>query len=449
VAVTLIDLDEPVRHQPGEAPVLRMVRKVAARRRRAAVAAAGAVVLMLCLGASVSASESATPRLHPVGPSASHSRYAVDGDQLFTVGSDSSSVSAYSMVSGEAVWRLEVNNVNYLRALAGVAVVGVMAVIGTTSTGEMEVLNEDEVFAVDAKTGRRVWSHPGRVPEGIEGTDLVVVDGRDGLRGYDPRTGAAVWQRGPGDQFIAPVVDGSQRVLMQDVNRALSSVDIRTGASTPQGQLDQDAVALFGFGDPLTVITAVYGQEASSSHVLGVQPALPHSLTWPHQLSPDLMRLNGGSCGGYLCTTLGSTTTATDPANGNQVWQAGAEWVNHRTVRVGGSDLLITVKRGRTGPRTFLLDPGTGRVRMDLANWNPIGAYAGRQLVQWIPASTYDASWLGWLDPTAPGGVRPLFALGQVFRCTVTQAWLFCEVVGGNGQAGALRLDAIDSGGSV
>jgi hypothetical protein len=206
MAVTLIDLDEPVRHRPGKAPVLRMIRTAAARRRRGVLAAVVAVAAMLGLATSASASVIPAPRLYAVGPAATQSRYAVEGDHLFTVGSDNRSVSAYSMISGEAVWRLAAENVVYLRALAG--------------------------------------------------------------------------------------------------------VDRRTGA-----------------------------------------------------------------------------------------------------------------------------------VRMDLANWSPIGAYAGRQLVQWIPGSTYDPGWLGLLDPTAPGGVRALFPLGQVFRCSVAQGWLFCEIMNCSGQAGALRLD--------
>jgi hypothetical protein len=302
-----------------------------------------------------------------------------------------------------------------------------------------EIRGVDEVFALDALTGRRIWTHPGHVPEGTESTDLVVVDAATGLAAYDPRTGASVWRGDAGFHFAAPMTDGSARLIVADDD--LSVVDIRTGARTPQGRLDSHSLPLFGFGDPLTVVATSTGVDGNQHIVQGVRPTQPGSATWVHELSPELIRLSGHACGQWLCTTLGSSTSAVDPADGHRVWQADSEWVNHRTMRVDGAELLITVKRGRTGPRTLLLDPRTGAVRMDLANWSPIGAYAGRQLVQWIPGSTYDPVWLGLLDPTAPGGVRALFPLGQVFRCSVAQGWLFCEIANGSGQAGALRLD--------
>jgi outer membrane protein assembly factor BamB len=295
------------------------------------------------------------------------------------------------------------------------------------------------VFALDALTGRRIWTQPGRVPEGTESTDLVVIDAATGLAAYDPRTGASVWRGDAGVHFAAPMADGSARLIVRGDD--LSIVDIHTGAHTSQGRLDSHSLPLFGFGDPLTVVATSMGVDGNQHFARGVRPTQPGSATWQHELSPELIRLSGYACGQWLCTTLGSSTSAVDPADGQRVWQADSEWVNHRTVRVDGTELLITIERGRTGPRTLLLDPRTGAVRMDLANWSPIGTYAGWQLVQWIPGSTYDPGWLGLLDPTAPGGVRALFPLGQVSRCSVAQSWLFCEVVSGIGQAGALRLD--------
>jgi putative pyrroloquinoline-quinone binding quinoprotein len=310
------------------------------------------------------------------------------------------------------------------------------------------------VFAVDERTGKRRWTHPGFVAAGAENSALVVALDGDTLSGYEPATGNRVWGRTFRLPFgTAPVADGRPRLLVQQWSRpvpddlylprhALSSIEIATGAVTPVGSLDYNATALIGLGDPLAVF-ASQTDEGGRPVVQGGLAARPDQV-WQFTAEPGLFQQISGSCGGLLCTSQGNLTTAVDPASGAQVWQADAGWENHRTMRVAGNDLLVTVRRGENGPHTLLLDPRTGGVRRDLANWSPLVAYRGRQLMLWTPASTMHPSWLGYVDESAPGGVRPLFPIGPALRCSATARWLYCEIVGGARHAAALRLDALD-----
>lgn len=453
MAVTLIDLETPTRHRPGEAPMFRMGRALAGRRRRELAAAVIAVLALGILAGSAVAKRAVYPRLHPVGPSTPQARYAVGADFVFTTTEDGQSVAAYSMDSGEPVWRMDARNVVSLRAVAGVLVVGVATIIRATGSGDGVARGAAEVFAVDERTGRRRWTHEGVVASGSESVPLIVVAAGTGLAAYEPVSGVPVWERKFREYSTAPVADGVPRLLVQQYatpkpgvlllpQHLLSAVDLASGAVTALGGTDFNSAAVLGLGEPMAVISSYTDSEADRTIVEGWVPSQPGRV-WQYAADPNVLRQNAWACGGRLCTSQGNLTIAIDPASGEQIWRAEAEWVNHRMMRVDGTDLLVAVRRGEKGPNTLLLDPRTGQVRRDLANWSPLGAYRGRQLALWTAASTFDTSWLGYFDASVPGGVRPLFPIGPAHRCSTTSRWLFCEALGSGGQAAALRLDAV------
>lgn len=213
VAVTLIDLETPARHQPGEAPVWRMGRALAGRSRREFAAVVVAVLALAVLGGAGVPKKSAFPASHRVGPAANLARYAISDDLLFAAPDDGQSVSAYVLDSGEAVWRLEARQIIFLRAVAGVVIVGVVPV---SSAGSGSVVTAvTEVFAVDERTGKRRWTHPGTVAEGSESAALVVLRDGQKLSAYAPATGERVWQRTFGPFATAPIADDPARLLVQ------------------------------------------------------------------------------------------------------------------------------------------------------------------------------------------------------------------------------------------
>jgi outer membrane protein assembly factor BamB len=454
VAVTLIDLDSPTRHKPGEAPVLRMGRALAGRRRREFLLAVMAVLALCIVGGSAVPPRSADPRMHPVGPGVPQARYAVGADLLFTTTEDGQSVAAYAMDSGKPVWRLDARGIVFLRVIAGVLVVGVSPVTRVSSGTTVEVFeNHSEVIAVDERTGERRWGHRGAVAPGAESAAAIVVSSATDLTAYDPATGATVWQHQFGAYGTAPIADGRARLLVQEFatpkprelylpRHKLSSVDLATGAVTLVGSVDFTSAAILGLGEPVAVISAHTETEAERVTVQGSVPSQPGQV-WNYAADPAVLRKSAWACGRRMCVSQGNLTMAFDAAAGVQVWRADAEWVNHQTMRVDGTDLLVAVRRGPTGPNTLLLDPETGQVRRDLANWLPLGAYRGRQLAVWTAASALGDSWLGYFDATAAGGVRPLFPLGPAHRCSTTARWLFCEAIGSGGQGAALPLDAL------
>jgi hypothetical protein len=453
VAVTLIDLETPARHRPGEAPLLRMGRALAGRRRREFLSVVLAVLALGGLTASATSRPQVTPQLHRVGPALSLTRYAIGTDFLLTAADDGGSVSAYSLDSGEVVWRLEAQQIISMRTVAGVVIVGTAAVISVPQAGKPTTIGAIEVFAVDERTGKRRWSHPGVVAVGSEGAALVVVNDGRNLNAYAPATGELVWRRTFGHFGTAPIADGPPRLLVQEYatlvrgdlflpRHSLSSVDLATGAVTPVGSLAYYSSALLGLGDPLSVMASESGERVQP--IVQGGPAAKPEQVWQLAADPGVFRERAWSCGGLLCTWQGNLTTAVDPASGAQVWQADAGWENHRTMRVDATDLLVTIRRGEQGPNTLLLDPRTGQVRRDLANWSPLVEYHGRQLMLWTPDSRPDPSWLGYVDASAPGGVRPLFPIGSASVCSATARWLYCEIVGSTRKAAALRLDALD-----
>jgi hypothetical protein len=398
------------------------------------------------------------PVLHSVGPAATASRYAMGSDFLFTATDGGDAVSAYSMDSGEAVWRLEVRNLRSLRAVAGVVIVDTSQVTSftTESDGLVKGVTEGvaEVFAVDERTGRRLWSHPGHVADGSDRAPLIVVTDDGSLSAYEPVSGAQVWRRTFGVHSTAPIAGGPLRLLVQEYaaptpgelflpKHPLSVVDLATGAVTRVGSVGYNVVALIGLGEPLAVVGGESG-ENERPIVQGGLASRPEDVWQIAAADPAVFLRDSWVCGALLCSSSGNLTTAIDPATGGQVWRADAEWADHRTMRVDGEDLLVAVRRGENGPNTLLLDARTGEVRRDLANWSPLAQYRGRQLMLWTPASAFAPTWIGYVDPSVPGGVRPLFPIGGAYRCSATDRWLFCEVLGGRGQAAALRLDALD-----
>lgn len=457
--MTLIDLGTPARHHAGEAPMLRMGRALAGRRRRELLVAVIAVLMLGVLGGSAVPMPSVFPELHRVGPATSASRYVIGTDHLLTAGTAGDSVSAYALGSGEAVWRLEVRNLRTLRATGGVVIVGTDAVATFTSQpdGTVATVTDDvtEVFAVDERTGKRLWSHPGSAADAVDGSQLVVITDDGNLSAYDPVSGAQVWRRTFGPHVVVPVVGGVPRVLVQQFPTpeagelhlpmpALSTVDMTTGAVARVGSVDYNASAVIGLGEPLAVVGGETQPEANRTIVQGGPAADPDRAWQLTGADPSVFLRNVWACAMLLCMWQGNFTVALDPVTGDQVWRADAEWVDHRTMRVDGEDLLVTIRRGENGPTTLLLDGRTGAARRSLANWSPLVAYHGKQLMVWTPASASAPAWLGYLDESVPGGVRAMFPIGAALRCSADARWLFCEAFGGPEQAAALPLTALD-----
>lgn len=402
--VTLIDLGEPSRYDPGKPPPLRRLleRWEPAYARRVA----SALLTMVLAGALAGTAPGAEPlpELHRVGRFVASPSVFATADVVLNATPDGQTMVASGLDGSGEKWRRSIGNVGPIRVVASAGNVVVLAG-GLMAVDEEASFYWESVVAVDVRTGKGVWQREEAPVFG--GSDLVVVRARSGaLAGVAIESGREVWR--------TDLPDGAQVVAVE-------------------GSADDELVALRP-GGTIEVITTATGAVTKTWRV--ARPAKGLTLAWR-----DLVVLQGSaesSPAGTSESGAGSGTGTFTTARGSRIevfrrGQAGALWhLDFPTTDFfvyPCADRWFCVPAGR-------IDPYTGAVAAPLVvdepdlrhtRWEPLGEYAGHRLVWLDPVWAADSQM--WLGVVRPGEqVHPLMPLGgRANSCILIGNWLYCD----------------------
>jgi hypothetical protein len=137
-------------------------------------------------------------------------------------------------------------------------------------------------------------------------------------------------------------------------------------------------------------------------------------------------------CGPLVCV-VADDTVALDPTTGAVRWRA--EPAMYTDVPGGVVADFGWSRRTSIPPVLAVADPRTGEVVAAHQGWRLLGVDPdrGRLLVGRIDASTTE---LAWLDGGAPGSVRPIDMVGDLFEsCRAARLYLACR-----SQRGIVRI---------
>ncbi|GIF19133.1 hypothetical protein Ate02nite_18630 [Paractinoplanes tereljensis] len=409
--VPLIDLDRPLPvPDPGSART----------RMRSALLLVALVAILLALGGAAPARHGLTSVLTVDEPVTSAE---LGAGSLFLA--TPKEVRRYALPAGTRVWttssEVSVQNL-WVDEDAGVVLV--------LASGDGD---GDSLTALDAGTGRQLWSRPA--------TDtLVITLSRGGLltqTGFgevarltldDSRTGRRLWSRevdpagflGPDEMYegrssmiVAVGATGSVVVLSYADGSVLADGNLElTLRTTADHSVPANFTSVSVVGDKLYLSRRVLGRASLAAY--SVRPLA------------ELWRSEGGptgtvtDCGPVLCVADTRWVTGVDPAGGGVRWEQPAWGVAYR---YDGRRLFAY--DNQEDARAALLDAGTGRVLRTLGQ--------SRQLGDLILRSDGSRTFVTVPDP-ATGDLRTVGAVTDAawFRCQVGGDYLICPTLRGD-----------------
>lgn len=356
-------------------------------------------VLAVVLAALALVAGSAPPRV-----SVSRARFAADlgatvlltGGRLFVVSpyrvtpdALASTVTGYRLPGGRQLWQVPVppGNLREVETAPGVLLL----------TVEQASAIQVETVAVDADTGRIRWRSPYLVVGRSSSGRLLLAGAQsarpgldvDRLVALDPRTGAAAWsypvpegawhdlEFHPGSQALAGGDPGGSmgravRSVLVEPSGRVTVRDLETGQVRATGRLGGDLAAALAASSRLELaggllLAAGPGGHGSTITAYGV-PGLERRWQVPGDFA-------GGSvsadCAGGLCWySRRGGLRVLDPDSGVTRFTA-RRWEHAQTL---GTGLLARAWRPpATGGTAAVLDPVTGRIRLDLGRWEVLG----------------------------------------------------------------------------
>lgn len=431
--MSTIELGEPRRYTPGEAPLRPMARRFAVRRRAVPAAAVAAIVLAVTGGASGVQADLSQLKVRGLAPIADAGLVVTARGWVFWEFRRDQSLLA-APVGEPVAWTFRAG-----RPIGGVSVVGeiVEVVLPETAGTEVGQVAEGLVVGLDAATGAQRWRQAGDVL-GLPGTPLTILQSGSMLRGVDRATGREVWHSPGATPNVIPLV-GTRAGLTFWRWDAESSVARATLLDAHTGVVREVPIALAGnvmplavFDEPLTVLyhrEAGRGLETYAARVDGDQAV-------PRLSGEEHLR----TCGPLLCAIGDAWVRALGP-DGRTVWGRGvALWLNSRIVTLPGGVETMLLALGRTpSALKALVDPRNGEVTVDLGAWLPLGVHNGRMLtIQESPEAGRPA-WLGVVEGRS---VRTLRPLGTALGCQVADGWLVCRDLRPSGPAGGQPVSA-------
>ncbi|WP_030901654.1 serine/threonine-protein kinase [Streptomyces sp. NRRL F-5126] len=236
-----------------------------------------------------------------------------------------------------------------------------------------------EVVALDARTGRQLWSVPfgnqsqavtGRSEDAVvAGSDVVTVDASNSrLEDRHAHSGAVVWTTPfPAGEQCAPVVAGARLLAMCATSQEVDSVDVRHAtirtvdrASGKLGRpiaVDGSLVPMGVAGGRLVLLREHYEGTALTGYdgVVRVDPA-SRKVTYS-RLARTYAGTPGMANGTVYVSGHAGLITAFDPATGREKWsrQTGVEGASGPTAGAGA--LYFSSATGRV----VALSPRTGK----------------------------------------------------------------------------------------
>jgi outer membrane protein assembly factor BamB len=382
------------------------------RRHALSLGVAASLILTLVLGGSARPGSALKPLLSlPAGIS---SAFVLAGDRLLVATDEYTTIAAYQLPRGRALWRVTLPDpAIMLRLLPSAGVV-------LAETGDPTQL-DSRVLGLDAGTGRELWeAGDADLVSEIDDPRVLLMPldpgGSTGLRSVDPRTGIPRWSvdvQPPSDYatgigwLVLRSADGRSRIVDED-----------TGRVTATRQLDDPPVT-----DPL-ISTATPPHVGPGLFVVGkilfatylyadtttVIAYRADALTRLWLITVDDVVFGATDCGPVLCLHAARSLIAVDPVNGGTRWHS-STWAD---AAASGTWLTASAFTSDGHGRLALLDPGTGAVHLDLANWSPIPQTGGDapallasnrvgRLGTWVALTRRDATRIqvvGWLPNT-------------------------------------------------
>jgi outer membrane protein assembly factor BamB len=330
-----------------------------------------AVLVLVALTASAAPPPPALTSLLSLRVGPGDSYLITDSGQLLA--QSAGTLTAYDLADGAERWAAATSAPTYrIRTASGVALLRPWA-IGP---------GQPRTTAVDLATGEARWSYSGSVMTVAGSTVLLAVQGvrtistggrriEGAVESVDPATGAVRWRVTVPSTAVLMGVPGPAgqppRMLLVHDNRTMAVHDLGTGrllASAPLPPAD-------------------YGPENPS--VSGGLIVLWHPTGWGAEISaydPVTLALKwrrpaGGTydptaCGPLTCLVGPDGVQGLDPANGAIRWYQ-PSW---RGLELRGDRLLAYASPGGISDPIGFVDPGTGRVLVDLRGWRPLGSPA-------------------------------------------------------------------------
>ncbi|NUT35450.1 MAG: hypothetical protein HOV79_20550 [Hamadaea sp.] len=424
--MSTIDLGEPKRHAPGEAPLRRIVRRgmrgVARRcdlRRRPASTVTVAAMVLTLVASALGVPAEARPEVHGLATTTETAGAVTAQGWIFWAERAGQNVAA-APVGAPVAWTFRAG-----RTVGGLSVADsvVQVVLPAVAATAQQRAVAGEVIGLDARTGAERWHRAGTVID-APGVPLLILQDGQAVVGSDRATGQERWRWTGDTRTPVPVAGGRAGVSFWRWDAAAGVgrgvlIDLQTGAAQDlpmalTGRFIPQAVVR----EPLTVFYQRRGD-----------PNPPETRIARADGDRAITRLGGDEhlrvCGRMLCVVGDSSVRAVD-ADGRTVWGRGlALWLGARVVSLpdGTQAMLLALGRSPDAPKA-LLDPRSGEIIAELGAWLPLGVHNGRMLV--IQESR-EAGLPAWLGVVEGRSVRTLHLLGTASGCHSGDGWLVCR----------------------
>jgi outer membrane protein assembly factor BamB len=236
--------------------------------------------------------------------------------------------------------------------------------------------------AISVATGAAQWERPGNVINLAGSSALLAVEAVRSLGGagrrvqgpidaLDPLTGQTRWTvQVPSTAVLLGVPgpgDSGTRMLLVHDDRSLALHDLETGRLLRTGKVPP---ADYNPNNPAVVDGVILLRHPGerSVEISAYDPVtLKQIWTEPADGAYDIK-----ACGMLACLTGFDGTRALDPVTGDLRWSR-PEWQN---VEQRGT-MFLAYGGADTSTPIGIVDPGTGRLRVDLTGWRPVGGDGG------------------------------------------------------------------------
>jgi outer membrane protein assembly factor BamB len=427
--MTVIDLGEPGRYEPGDAPMLRRYRLLPPQRRGKAVVVA-ALVAAAGAFAGIGPAAADDPQLHHVGRIRGPFTQ-VYADTVVSYDDQQAEITAYALDGSGPRWRLPAaqppTDITVVEPLVIITFVG-LSYLESTTNAQTDL--PARVVAVDAATGQLRWSVVGSPVSPLSGPIAAVGTGKVGaerIEGVDTKTGRTLWDQ-PLNGYPLSRSASDERSLRTDEiivlapDGAVQIMSIATGVTRPAGHVVAGAEALFEWRGLLAVRRTGPGEGQAEFLVYRLGTGQP---LWHRTVASNAPGY--APCCDHICSYDSAGYDRLDPLTGR---------------------LVAAFNPDAPDPYVRAADPWWDwRGATGLGEWEPIGMYAGQALVRLDPSFAQDKqTWLG--EATLRGRVitvRPLMGIGpRANSCTVGPQWLFCDGSAVE-DAVSVRLSELDS----
>jgi hypothetical protein len=411
-AVTLIDLGEPDRFEPGEAPILHGYRRLSSRQRRRAWIAVALAVVAGAVG-GVGPQVAPDPQLIEVGRVRGPMTQILD-DVVISYSDQDGDIVAYPLDGQGPRWSVPADQPP--SEIAAVDDLFVIAFIGLSfleSTINAQRDLPPRILAVQARTGQPHWQVSGWPVGPLTGPVIAVGSGtveHERVMGVDVTEGKQLWDVPLTGNPLARLSEDGQRLrsdglLIIEESGAVRTMSLEDGQTRPSGRVVPGASGLFEW-------RGLLGVRAPST-----QAAMDDILVYRLGADEPLWQMRVGRngpglspCGEHLCAYDSAGLRRIDPLTG-------------RVVATIGPDAPDPFELEDHPWHDWIGASGMG-------NWEPLEMYKGHALVRLDPTYSRDKqAWLG--EATLAGrtvSVRPLMSIGpRSNSCSVVPDWLFCD----------------------